>query len=176
MTMGILVGAALLVSMASGCGAPDGPPLETLTATDVTGLPAGNALGSRFAGQYLTTEATITACRCRVGSCSVLRLYIGNTTQFVQKDGALTYTVSNGSTDSSTGAGGVDDDGKFWTGSVAQAPEVTVYSLVNGTFELAGGVPTSAACVSDATITGVIADTNLDCDLRSSVSLRYEGP
>ena len=55
-------------------------------------------------------------------------------------------------------------------------PQVSSYSLFNGTFELAGDVPTSATAVNDVTVTGLVADTNMDCDLRASVSLRYEGP
>lgn len=81
-------GALLLVMavggiVSVGCGDDR---LRTLSQSDVVGIPAGDATGSLFAGQYMLTRAWKGPCRCRAGSCATLNLGLGSAT-LMQTDG-----------------------------------------------------------------------------------------
>jgi hypothetical protein len=169
--LGIVV--AFLTAVGSGCGG--GAPTKTLTATNVSNMPPGNATGTALSGTYLITSATIAGCDCRVGSCDFFHGAAGGTVIVTQQDGSLTFTASG----TEPAAGGVNADDTFSVGgssplpdSVGQGEDAT---LNTGTFEVSGGVPTGVHFQSYQTITGTLEGGSYDCDLVAAVTARYEG-
>jgi hypothetical protein len=154
-----------LVATTAGCG---GSSLRTLTWDDVTGLPSGNATGTKFTGEYLATSNRLLECRCRVGNCAELTPTVGGTLQITQADGRFGLGTGTGA----VVEGGVDDDGKFWIGYAVEEVGNVQYAILNGKFSLSGGLPTSMQGIQEATgNTGTI-----DCDIKSSFTARYVGP
>ncbi len=172
----LIVAGALLVSVvAVGCGGST----RTLTATDVSNIPPGSAVGTTLSGSYLVVSGSIDDCDCRVGSCSQFHVQIGVTYTVVEQDGALSITDS-GDTTGTPLLGGVDADDHFSAGGVAQIPSYVgsgvIYALETGTFSVSGGAPTGMAFSIDETIKATVAGTSSDCDLHGSGSTQYEGP
>jgi hypothetical protein len=157
----------------SGCG---GSSAKTVTATDVTGIPAGDATGTTLSGTYLLASAAIEDCTCRVGSCAMIHAETGTTLMVVQQDGALTVTDSNGN----VSTGGVKLDDTFTCGGVETIPSAEgqgeIYALLDGTFQLSAGQPTAMTFQISETITGSILGVSYDCDFLGSGMARYEGP
>ena len=167
------IGAASLAAFGSGCGG--GTPTKTLTATNVSNVPPGNANGTALSGNYLITSSTIEGCDCRVGSCGFFHGTPGGTMTVTQQDGSLTFTDSG----AGEAAGGVNADDTFTAGGSSPIPDSSgqgeVYTLETGTFEVPGGVPTGMEFQADETITGTVEGGSYDCDLVVSVTARYEG-
>jgi len=166
----------LLVSVGLvGCGGST----RTLTATDVSNIPPGSAVGTSLSGTYLVTSSSIDDCNCRVGSCSQFHAEIGVTYTIVEQDGALSITDSGDATGTPL-LGGVDLDDSFSAGGVAQIPtylgQGAVYALETGTFSVSGGVPTGIHYSIDDTTTATITGISYDCDIHGSGSAQYEGP
>ncbi|MCY0987959.1 hypothetical protein OV203_12545 [Nannocystis sp. ILAH1] len=116
-----LAGIALAVVL-GGCD-------DQLSEADVTDLPAGDALGDAFAGDY-TMELTTLSCE---GICAPVRLSelvvlsvcdVGarqsGTASVSQTDGRLQLDI-RGALQASRLLGGVDTDGTFVVGGVATA-------------------------------------------------------
>src|SRR5215471_13452722 len=114
--------AVMMTAVLLGCGGPD---LRTLTRDDVSGVPAGNAVGAQFAGDYLVTRNQVEACRCRVGSCIGIHGNVGGTLSFSQMDGALLLTDP---VTGETAPGGVDMDGRFRIGFLREQPNDIQYA------------------------------------------------
>jgi hypothetical protein len=168
---GAIVSLAGLI--AAGCG---GSSAKTITPTEVNGIPAGNATGTALSGTYLLASSTIDDCACRVGSCAMIHAETGTTLMVVQDDGALTVTDSN----NNVSTGGVNLDNTFTCGGAEAIPssegQGEIYALLDGTFQLSGGLPTTMQFQVSETITGTILGTNYDCDFVASGTARYEGP
>ena len=167
---------ALLVAGAlAGCGGST----RTLTATDVSNIPPGSAVGTDLSGTYLVGSSSIDDCDCRVGSCSEFHAEIGVTYTIVEQDGALSISDS-GDTTGTALLGGVDADNSFSAGGVAQVPSYlgqgVIYALEAGTFSVSGGVPTGVHFSIDETVKTTIGGTSADCDIHGSGSAQYEGP
>ncbi len=167
------VGVACLAALVSGCGG--GAPTKTLTATNVSGMPPGDANGTALSGTYLVTSSTIEGCDCRVGSCGFFRGSPGGTVTVTQQDGSLTFTAPG----TQPAVGGVNADGTFSVGGAFSLPysvgEGEDYTVDTGTFAVSGGVPTGIQFQSYQTITGTLEGGSYDCDLVASVTARYEG-
>ena len=157
----VVLAAAALV----GCGED----ARTLTREDVSGIPAGDAIGTQFSGEYLIVSNKVAACTCRVGSCATVSGLTGITTQVVQTDGALQMIVS---TSPAVAYGGVTAEGQFTAGSVVEEVGNVQYALATGRFTLSGGTPSRMTGVQEATFT-VPA---FDCDVRSNFMSTYVGP
>jgi len=147
-----------------GCG--EDP--RTLTREDVTGIPAGDAVGTLFAGQYLIASNKIDGCNCRVGSCGSLVGLTGIPTQVSQTGGALEMRVS---TSTAVAEGGVNADGRYRLGSALEDPDNIQYALVQGQFTLAGGIPTRMIGSQEVTVHSLL----YDCDVRSNFVATYDG-
>ena len=162
-----------LAVLGSGCGG--GAPTKTLTPTDVSNLPPGNATGTALSGSYLVTSSTIEGCDCRVGSCSFFHGVTGGTVTVTQQDGSLTFTASGTETET----GGVNADDTFSVGGSFALPYSTGQgeddTLDTGKFEVSGGAPTGIQFESYQTITGTLEYESYDCDLVASVTARYAG-
>jgi hypothetical protein len=171
----VVAGALLVAVVLIGCGGST----RTLTATDVSNLPPGSAVGTALSGSYLVVSSSIDDCNCRVGSCSNVHAQVGVTYTVVQQDGALSITDS-GDTAGTALVGGVQADDSFSVGGTGAIPSFlgqgVVYALQTGTFSISGGVPTGTEFSVDETITGTIAAVSYDCDFHASGSTRYQGP
>src|SRR5262245_12860554 len=113
-----------------GC-ASDPPPARTLTASDITPIPPGTAIGSLFSGNYYISAGEIEACHCRVGICATARIPIGDILTVVQTDGTLQISRANTSNSCS---GGVDSDGSFRCNFELVQPDNTEFQVANGQF------------------------------------------
>ena len=171
----VVTEALLLGVFLVGCGGST----RTLTATDVSNIPPGSAVGTDLSGSYLVVSAAIADCNCRTGSCSQVHAEVGVTYTIVEQDGALSITDS-GDTTGTPLLGGVDADNSFSVGGTAQIPTYVgqgfVYVMQMGTFNVSGGVPTGMHFTADETIVGTIAGLTYDCDVQSNGSTLYEGP
>jgi hypothetical protein len=153
----------LSVLLFAACGGSS-PDLRTLTEADVTGMVAGNAKGSTFAGIYMVDSSSVTACRCRSGTCREVRPQVGATFAVEQQDGALTISGC---------LGGVNEDGTFWCGGAAKQAD-TEFTLNSGTFTVVAELPSRVDVVSETTfVTGFGAP--FDCDFQGRSSARYLG-
>lgn len=164
-------GALLLVMavggiVSVGCGDDR---LRTLSQSDVVGIPAGDATGSLFAGQYMLTRAWKGPCRCRAGSCATLNLGLGSAT-LMQTDGALQLLNNNPGAVSCDG--GIDSDGSFVCGQVQESGGASSFSLTTGQVALANGQPASMSGISESTT----ALPGFDCDLQVGFEATYLGP
>ena len=167
------IGVAYLAALVSGCGG--GAPTKTLTPTNVSNMPPGDATGTALSGTYLVTSSTIEGCDCRVGSCGFFRGATGGTVTVTQQDGSLTFTALG----TQPAVGGVNADGTFSVGGAFPVPysvgQGEDYTIDTGTFEVSGGVPTGVQFQSYQTITGTLEGGSYDCDLVASITARYEG-
>ncbi|MCY1059051.1 hypothetical protein [Nannocystis sp. SCPEA4] len=136
-----LAGIALAVIL---CGCD-----EQLSDEDVSGLPAGDALGDAFAGDY-TMELLTLSCEglclpVQVSELMVLHVCdVGarqsGTARVSQTDGRLQIDI-DGALQASRLIGGVDGDGSFDVGGVTTAASRarTFRSRVQGTLDANGG-------------------------------------
>jgi len=157
--------ATVVLAALIGCGED----ARTLTRDDVSGIPAGDAVGSQFSGEYLVASNKIEACHCRVGNCATVTGLTGITTQVLQTDGALQMTVS---TSTAVAQGSVNADGSFKAGSALEESGNIQYALAQGRFALSGGVPIRMTGTQEITFHVV----SYDCDARSSFISTYVGP
>ena len=157
--------AAVVLVLLAGCD--DG--LRTLTREDVSDVPAGDAVGMQFSGQYLITTSTIEACNCRRGSCATLHTVPGATLTVTQTDGALQMTDPLSSV---LAHGGVDADGHYTLGFLREELDNVQYAFLQGLFPSSGGTPTSMSAVQESTTHQSV----YDCDLRSQFVAVYQGP
>jgi hypothetical protein len=170
--------AAVVVTavLAGGCiGGSGGGPVPTLGRDDVTNLPAGDATGTSFSGYYLIASSEIDGCRCRVGQCAVFYAKIGALRQLQQADGLFSEVgYAPGPT------GGVNRDGTFWLGLSDESSDATKYFLMEGHIQAAEGVPVSGTYTATSTVAGTVytmdGESAVDCDLRVTCTIRYEGP
>jgi hypothetical protein len=171
----VVAGALLVAVVLVGCGGST----RTLTATDVSNIPPGSAVGTTLSGTYLVVSGSIDDCDCRVGSCSEFHAEIGVTYTIVEQDGALSITDSGDDTGTPL-LGGVDADDSFSAGGVAQVPtylgQGVIYALEEGKFSVSGGAPTGVSFSIDETVKTTIGGTTSDCDIHGSSSAEYEGP
>ena len=171
----VVAGALLVAVVFAGCGGST----RTLTATDVSNIPPGSAVGTDLSGTYLVVGGSIDDCDCRVGSCSQFHVQIGVTYTVVEQDGALSITDS-GDTTGTPLLGGVDADDHFSAGGVAQIPSYVgsgvIYAFESGKFNVSGGAPTGVSFSIDETVKTTIGGTSADCDIHASSSAQYEGP
>jgi hypothetical protein len=153
--------------VASGCD--DG--LRTLSRSDVTGIPPGDAIGSPFSGRYALLRGRRTACDCRAGSCSGITINDSlGTVTVVQNDGA--FTSSNELFPTVICSGGIDADGQFVCGQISDSPPVLTLSLTTGQIALANGQPTTMTGSSDTT--AVLP--GFDCDIQVEFEAAFVGP
>jgi hypothetical protein len=156
-----------LAFAASGCGTGD--PARRVTAADIVPLPPGTAVGSLYAGDYVSTTGRIEACRCRSGGCATLRFLPGVAMSFAQTDGTLVMTSA---TSPVAFTGAVDGDGSFRiNGSIADA-SVTEYLLMDGQFVVSNGALTGMTFTQEVSV----MNYPYDCDLRLSGRTRFLGP
>jgi hypothetical protein len=162
---------ALLCGVAA-CGG-GGSSLSTLTRTDVSGLPAGNAIGATVSGRYVTAGGVYEACHCRVGSCSSIHGMDGEMLLIAQQDGALSMMVANGP----DYAGGVSQDGQFWLGGAGEQPGLVQITLISGEFMFADSQPVGLRATFETTLvaSAAVAGTNLDCDMLGRVTANFVG-
>jgi hypothetical protein len=164
----VALGALMLTS---ACGSSD-QPSPTVTATDVSNLPKGDATGSSFSGVYVLKDGMIASCDCRVGSCSAWHVERGDTFTLSETDGALhvllhVYGTTNGPDQMYDG--GINRGGDFRVGSTFVVDGNTSYSVLTGT--VVPGV--SIAAESRNTYVGKIGGDDFDCDLSVHLSLSY---
>ena len=163
-----LAGVALAVVL-GGCD-------EQLSDEDVTDLPAGDALGDAFAGDY-TMELTTLSCDgvcapiqvselVRLSVCDVGARQSG-TARVSQGDGRLQLDI-RGALQASRLIGGVDTDGIFDVGGVATAASQarTFRSRVEGTLDANGGTG-----VMHTSSLGRSELRELQCEARHELSL-----
>jgi len=117
----------IILAALVGCG--EDP--RTLTRDDVSGIPAGDAVGAQFSGEYLIASNKIGGCHCRAGSCATLVGLTGIPLEVTQTEGVLQMTVS---TSTAVAQGGVNADGSYTLGSVLEDPDNIQYALVTGRF------------------------------------------
>jgi len=153
-----------------GCGDSG---LRTLTRDDVSGLPAGDATGTAFSGQYLVTSHHAEACRCRKGSCATLTFSPGQTLLVTQTDGNLQLVEEQ--TSSSTIAGGVDRDGHFWAGTFREQLGDVQYALIDGHFG-SGATPSMDAIQEMTVNVQTVSGAAIDCDVRSHWMASFLAP
>jgi hypothetical protein len=165
-----LTPALLFIALALGCGEAD--PLRTLERADVTGLPAGTAVGTMFSGSYLVTSGAVTGCRCRVGNCAGFSIQIGGSWMATEQDGSLTMTTPDGW----ICMGGIDADGSLQCGGATEQTDAAVYFLNDGKIRTENGLPTTASMTTEGTIRASTNGVVGDCDLRTQTMLRYAGP
>jgi hypothetical protein len=165
-----LVGVALAVVL-GGCD-------EQLSDADVTDLPAGDALGDAFAGDY-TMELVTLACDglcapievsdlVRLSVCDVGARQSG-TARVTQQDGRLQLDVA-GALQASRLIGGVDSDGSFTVGGITTAASQarTFRSRIEGTLDATGGTG-----LMHTLSVGRRTDLReLQCEARHELSLR----
>jgi len=154
------------------CGSSD-QSSSTLTGTDVTNLPRGNAVGTAFSGTYLLKDGKITACECRMNECSRWSVSRGDTFTFTETDGALhvlLHSITNtmGAMDQMFD-GGINRGGDFRVGSTYTRQDGAFYGLLSGT--MVPGV--SADVESRTTAKGQVVGEDFDCDLALNATLSY---
>ncbi len=170
----VALAAVNVLAVVIGCGGA--PSTETLTASDVTNIPPGTAVGAALSGSYVLESGGIDACNCRVGPCSFFHPGIGEVLNVSQQDGSLTITAA-GATTSITG--GVNADDTFTCGGTdlpSYLSQGAEYGRETGRFSLSGGQPTGFSWEADITVTGSGSGLSFDCDLRGSFSAAYQGP
>ena len=171
----IVAGALLVAVVFGGCGGST----RTLTATDVSNLPAGNAVGTNLSGAYLVVSSSLDDCDCRVGSCSEFHAQLGVTDTVVQQDGALSITDSADMTATAL-VGGVYADDRYSVGGMTVVPssagQGVLFALEEGMFTVSGGAPTGLRFTIDETIKATLGGLTFDCDLHGTGSAQYEGP
>jgi len=155
----------IILAALVGCG--EDP--RTLTRDDVSAIPAGDAVGAQFSGEYLIASNKIGGCHCRAGSCATLVGLTGIPLEVTQTEGVLQMTVS---TSTAVAQGGVNADGSYTLGSVLEDPDNIQYALVTGRFTLSGGTPNTMTGAQEVTVHSPI----YDCDIRSSFISMYVGP
>ncbi|WAS97136.1 hypothetical protein [Nannocystis punicea] len=164
-----LAGIALAVIL-SGCD-------EQLSEKDVTDLPAGDALGDAFAGDY-TMELTTLSCEGVCAPVKISELMVlhvcdvgarqSGTARVSQTDGRLQLDI-DGALQASRLIGGVDKDGSFDVGGVATAASQarTFRSRVAGSLDATGGTG-----VMHTSSLGRRSDLReLQCEARHELSL-----
>jgi len=170
MRAGIIGAFSLLALLGcdSGSGS-DAPPPRRITASDVTTVPPGTAVGSYFAGDYSITSGQVEACSCRVGNCATIHVVVGTVLTVTQTDGMIQIGDPSST---EVCAGGVDSDGSFHcTGEVMQTDALT-FVVASGQFEFAN------SAVSALHQTEEISATlpTIDCDIRVYMSAQFIGP
>ena len=164
-TIGVL---GVLALAAAGCD-DSGAPARKVTAADIVPLPPGTAVGSLYAGDYVTIRGRIAACNCRSGGCGTLRFLPGVVISVAQTDGTLAMTNV---TSPVTYTGAVDGDGRFrLNGSIVEVGHVE-FLLMDGQFVVSNGTPTAMTFTQE----GSIVNTPYDCDVRLTASAQYLGP
>lgn len=162
----------MLVTLAVGCGSSD-QASRTLTASDVSNLPAGNAVGTSFSGTYWLKDGMISACDCRVGECSRWHITKGDTFALAETDGALHVALhSNGNATDEMYSGGINRGGDFRVGSIFPNGGNNSYSLLSGS--VIAGVSIDAE--SRNSFLGKIDGDDFDCDLTAQLALSYLAP
>jgi len=148
----------------------------TVNATDVSGIPAGDATGTSLSGTYLITSASIEACLCRVGSCAMITAQTGGTLSFSQQGGGLSIIDQSGT----VLTGGVNADLSYTCGGTATVPagegQGQVYGLQKGTFAVSGSTPTETQFQIYETLTATFLGASYDCDYVGAGIAHYEGP
>lgn len=157
----------------AACGGDAGSSLSTLTRIDVSGLPAGNAIGPTVSGRYVTAGGAYEACHCRVGSCSLIHGMDGEMLSFTQQDGALSMMVASGF----DYAGGINQDGEFWLGGAGEAPGLVQNALIHGEFMFADSQPIDFRATVETTFiaSASAAGANLDCDTLARLTATFVG-
>ncbi len=158
-----------LLGFALGCA--DGG-LPTLTDKDVTGIPAGNALGTTYSGMYSLITSHLAACRCRAAvDCAALQPGGGGTFTVVEQDGLL-------SIDAPPCNGGVNRDGSFRCGTRTDGSTGTIaYAAAEGGFGSTNGRPSTFQAVENVstfTTNGLV--TSWTCDIRLFVTAVFVSP
>lgn len=167
-----LVLAVSVLTLAMGCGGTD-QSSQTLSASDVSNLPVGNAVGTSFSGVYVLSDGMITACNCRTGSCATARVSKGNTFTLAETGGALHVTVHSGvNAVDQIYDGGINHGGDFRVGSTYQSGDTISRGLLSGT--VIAGVSIDAE--SQLTVSGKVNGESFDCDLTADLLLSYSTP
>ena len=167
-----------VLTLTASCGTPP----ATLSAGDVTNLPAGTGTGSVVSGRYTVTKAAIDDCACRAGECSTLNAQPTGHFQAVQQNGALTLNVDDGNGNSGAMTGGVNADLSFKVGSAVMnttngfAHVTHAWTLIIGAFALNNGRPASLHAEESGTVLSQILGRTYDCDLRVTVDADFTGP
>jgi len=161
----VLVAGVLMAAL--GCGSSDDSS-RTVSASDVSNLPSGNAIGNAFSGVFRLDNATIVACDCRVGSCSRWHGNKGDTFTLTEMNGALHVVLRSNGQDQ-VYDGGINRGGDFRVGSSLTVGSNTSYSILTGT--VVAGV--SIAAESQNTFVGNIGGDDFDCDLSVKLAISY---
>ena len=164
-----MIVAAGSLALLGGCGGGAEAPRK-LTATDVSGIPAGSATGTRFSGPYIIKSEMVEACICVPSDyCSTAKVNIGRTFTAVQDEGRIQFVFSNGS--DLTYAGGVDAAGSYRAGAVVDMSGSPQYLFMKGQIHVGpSGQPVSI----DATQEYSGKTTEAACDLRASFTADYQ--
>jgi len=131
--------AAAFGLLAASCGEGS----RRLTATDVTGLPPGDASGMSFAGPYLITGGKIEDCACSrpANYCSTARVNVGRAIVVTQNGGSMTAVFDM--VPDLVYAGGVNADGTYRLGVAIDKPGTLEYVAMYGHIRSsASGTPT----------------------------------
>ena len=145
--------------------------MPTLSGSDVTNVPVGNATGTRFSGVYVADSSVIAGCSCRSGSCSKVHGDRGETFTLTEMDGALSV-LEHGTFNDTVYGGGIDKEGRFRVGGSFVSGKLMGYSLLSGTV-LAGA---SIDAESQNTLVGPIDGDDYDCDVAAALRLSYLKP
>lgn len=154
------------VSLLSGCGSSGDT--STISKSDVTDLPHGNASGTSFSGTYKIETSTLVGCNCRSGPCSGIHSSTGHELVVTQTDGTLEI-VENKTDDY---RGGINQDGKFWCGVDASTSSTALFFRWQGTAVVAK----SLDVVSNITVVGTLDGQYYDCDAEAHFQAPYLGP
>jgi len=165
----VAVGTLMLAAACSGSDDTS----RTVTRADVTNLPPGNATGSTYSGVYVLSDGVISACDCRKGSCSQVRVAKGDTFTLTQTDGALHVTLrSAANTTDQLYDGGINRGGDFRVGSSFMVENNVSYSLLSGTVT----AEVSVDAQSRVTFVGAVGGEDYDCDFTGDLVLSFSKP
>ena len=117
----------VLAFAVSGCGSDP----RHVTADDIVSLPPGTAVGSLYAGDYISTSGRVEDCKCRLGSCSTFRFLPGVVVSFAQTDGTI---MMSSATFPAPLTGAVDSDGSFRINAAIMGVGDLQYMLMDGQF------------------------------------------
>jgi len=164
---GLIAASVVVLALGCGEGAEQQAP-ATLLAADVESLPVGNAVGTSYSGLYVLSEATVTACVCRAGSCSEWMGSSSGSFALTQTDGALRLVLRT-NTSETTYDGGIDRDGKFRVGGSRVDQSSAAYSILSGTVEERVGMELK----SQNTLTGPVNGKSTDCDVEVKLAATF---
>jgi hypothetical protein len=153
--------------------------LTQLSASQVHGLPSGDARGDDAEGTYLAADDAPVSfrCFCRIGSCDDERQQRNvprGVVSVAQSDGRLSIDLTQGGFESSC-TGGLDADGAFWCGKAASdTAELREFFRLSGQLSSASDGARALELELMVTRREASATRVSDCDTWSALTVREQ--